>query len=743
MSQLPPIAPDPLQENPLQRQPWTLTPDQQQALGQVEAFLCDPQVDAFILRGSAGTGKTTLIEEIGKRLASHHMGFAVLAPTGRAARILQARTALPAKTIHAHIYAGPCLTVFEDAQDHNDPGLRLSFALRQDEPAECVLIVDEASMVGDQRQKGDLMQFGSGRLLHDLVAYCRLKRTGRSGADAQQVKLLFVGDPAQLPPVGETASPALSEKHLQDQYGLCVQSHALQTVMRQGAGSAILAQATRLRDDILCKRFTSLRLRANGQDMTTSDASGAVALIIESIRARSSSVVVVPTNALARTYNRCVRERVWGDAQAPVQRGDLLLVNKNSARFNLANGDIVKVMETAPQSEKHRVAIRGAEPVELTFRSATVALRDAQGRIARVQCFVLENLLDSEFRELTPLEQRALLVHFRHRHPHLKPTQPEFAQQLLDDPYFNALQVKYGYALTCHKAQGGEWTRVVVDFGSRASQRSEAYFRWVYTAITRASQALVMVSPPDFDEISAMKWDSVGFPSQAPAPAPAPAPLSAPASNTGEDADACPSQAPVQDPDWARWCFSAALAPLFAVHCQLRDAWAQEGICVKALVHQQYCERYVLVRKGAAASVQYSYNGQFKVTRPGVAVPGSRQDARLLEQALRVMHRPAGLASAPQASALEASEPFVQAFVARLRQALQTSSIEMVDWQKMSYRLRVRFQARAGQGLMDSIDFIHDASSKWTGAQEVGGRGKSGGLYEAVQALLAVAAVQA
>ena len=284
---------------------------------------------------------------------------------------------------------------------------------------------------------------------------------------------------------------------------------------------------------------------------------------------------------------------------------------------------------------------------------------------------------------------------------------------LLGDPYFNALQVKYGYALTCHKSQGGEWARVVVDFGGGGKQRSESYFRWVYTAITRASQVLMMVAPPDFDEMSAMAWDRVG--------------LAASATATAAGAQACPADT-AQDPDMDRFAFSTVLAPQLAVHCQLRDAWARKGIRVQALAHLQYCERYVLEREGALASVQYHYNAKGRVTRPGEAVPGShQQDARLLAQALRVMQSLAGRA---QAEAAGDAEPFVEKFIARLRQALQESSIDLVAWQKMPYRLRVTLDAPAGRG---QVDFTHDASLKWTAAQEVGGRGRSGGTYEAVQ----------
>ena len=131
-----------------------------------------------------------------------------------------------------------------------------------------------------------------------------------------------------------------------------------------------------------------------------------------------------------------------------------------------------------------------------------VACRDGDGSIIVCECFVLENLLYSPHRELSPLERRALLVHFRKRHPDLHPESAEFRRAIVSDPYFDALQVKYGYAMTCHKAQGGEWNTVIIDFSANAGNRNASFFRWAYTAITRATKKLLVINPPDFTPVS-------------------------------------------------------------------------------------------------------------------------------------------------------------------------------------------------------------------------------------------------
>ena len=688
-----------------------LTPEQREALVAIKAFLLDEKQDAFILRGSAGTGKTTLVAKLVEVLDDMHLSCALLAPTGRAARILGNKikqiTGEPdheGSTIHRAIYTLTHVEVNEEAETANDPGVRMIFPLKEEESTAALFVIDESSMVGDKENHGDFMQFGSGRLLKDIVTFARSRRPGRPVDHL--TKLLFVGDPAQLPPVGENSSPALSDAYLAEHFKLRVSSFDLSAVMRQAQGSAILDRATELRDAMMASRFNAFSLQPNGKEIEQVDATGAVELIIRGLQTKESNVAVVHSNATALEYNRNIRDRRWGDASLPIQVGETLLVNRNSPTHLLSNGDLVKVMEVNAESEKVPVGLKGGHHVVLSFRGIMVAFRDADGSIIQTGCYVLENLLDSPHRELSPLEQRALLVDFRRRHPDLHPKSAEFRRAIRNDPYFNAIQVKYGYALTCHKAQGGEWSTVIVDFESNAGSRNASFFRWAYTAITRAVNKLVVVNPPDFSPVSDMAWTQL-------------APTSAGPSHPG-------TQDFTADPDWLRLSFSGATAPLMPTHQRLRAAWGAQAISIEQLQHQQYCERYTLTRGGKRAVVQYYYDGRHRPGRAN-AVPNALHDSQLADDALISLHALASTQAGPQ------PDQFIQEFLDRLEATLGRSVIRRTGYKSLPYRLRVSFADDARKG---DIDFTYDGSSTWTAAQEVGGPGSSHGLYDEVQRLM-------
>lgn len=687
---------------------FELTTEQSDAVEAIRRFFKDDASDVFILTGSAGTGKTTMIARLVEVAAEMKLSCILAAPTGRAARILGDKVAqatgweVQAKTIHSLIYALDRLEVNEEAEATNDPGLRWFFPLAEDEPAMSVLIVDEASMVGDREVRGDVIRFGSGRLLNDLVTFARSRR--REGSDDRLVKLLFVGDPAQLPPVGEEESPALSPQRLEAEFGLTVSTFQLGAVMRQREGSAILERATEIRKAIAADVFNAFSLEPDGEEIVRVESEVAFDVLERSVRSRGSSVVVVRSNAAALEYNRSIRERLWGDASRPVQVGDILLVNRNAHLVFLRNGDLVKVLDVTPAAERVSVPVKGGGTVELSFRDATVAYRGADGTAVRLPCKILENLLDSPGRELTPLEQRALLVHFRQRNPQLKPRSKEFAKHLRADPYFNAVQVKYGYAMTCHKAQGGEWDSVLVDFADAGGVRNRAFFRWAYTALTRAKRRLYVVEPPDFDVVSADMWG---------------------APDVRKDV-VCVDEAAELDPDWDRFSFSPATARLLPRHRQLRERWSALGIDIASLRHLEYCERYTLVRGGVTAEVQYFYNGKNQLRR-FEPTPGTRSDERVLADALSAFD------ALEHAYDREEPDEFVVDFLKRIDAALEGSSIRRVAFKVMPYRLRVSFSDGARRG---DIDFTYDKSKTWTAAQEVGGPGASGGIYRDVQELM-------
>jgi len=693
-----------------------LNPSQQLAIQAIRAFL-NSTTPVFLLLGSAGTGKTTLVSHIIRMLDQEHRPFQVIAPTGRAARILGQKAGAPASTIHGCIYALPNVEVIETAVSRNDPGMRLFFPKKHDDPLETIFIVDESSMVGDKESKGDFLQFGSGRLLADLIEFARLGRIGRS--TDRGAKIIFVGDPAQLPPVGETLSPALSEIYLKDTFDLGSEKFELLEVMRQQAGSAVLDQATLLRDAITNKIYNTFNISPTGDEIVAASISAGVSVVEEAYRSATSSVLITYSNAQALKLNQSVRHRLWGDECADPRKGDLLLINKNSAKTGLSNGDLVKIRDVAgdPERRCHKLKVKDLtdgtvhdEVVALIFRRATIVYREADGSVRSIDCQLLENLLHSGERELESLEQRALLVDFRKRHPHLRPKTAEFTVAIRDDPYFNALHVKYGYAMTCHKAQGGEWPTAVVDFGGYPYTRSETFYRWAYTAITRAKAKLITISAPNVTAVSEIVWGALRPPASVPAP-------------TADGSD------PTTDPDWNRFAFNPGHERLFEYHGLLRDAWGKEGIGIERLDHLQYAERYLLVHSDRRASLQYHYKGNLKVSSIGPA-SGSVSDPDFQAVALKLMRQ--ALMAVPQPDA-PLSDPFLAEFYDKLQQVLGGTEIRLVAAQPMQYCLRVEF-IEAGYPI--HLDFHYNSKKVWTSAREVGAPGSSRGLIDRLRQLM-------
>lgn len=716
--------------------PISLTAEQSEAITRIQAFMHNDHLDAFVLRGSAGTGKTTLIAHLVQQLRAMNLSCALLAPTGRAARILgskvrqqlkaadwndDALACLSVSTIHGQIYSLKTIEIHEETSHASDPGMRMIFPLKQDEPLVSLLIIDESSMVGDQKTHGDFLQFGSGRLLRDVVTHARLRRADH--AQQPLCKLLFVGDPAQLPPVGDNHSPALADDYLSQTFGLQVASLDMHTVLRQAADSAILERATTLRNSLQAGRFHTFSLQPNQRDIQEVDSATAVEMLHSHIQQRHPVVAIVHSNRSALFYNRTVRERRWGNADLPIQVGDILLVCRNSTP--LSNGDLVKVLQVDEHAQAISVPLKGEKPVRLQFRRITVAFRGDDGQVIQLQKLVLENLLDSPSRELSPLEQRALLVHLRTRYPHLSTRSDELRQILQDDPYFNALHVKYGYAMTCHKAQGGEWPLVMVDFQRGNSGTNNAdFFRWAYTAITRASQTLVIVNPPSFTATSTLAWER---------PLPNTAAETASTATTPHTADTLRN-----DPDWNRLCFSASTAALMPLHQQLRQSWAAQGIRIVQLQHLSYCERYSLERDGQQAQLQYHYNGKSRPSKATIVAshaPHTPWANDALAALQRAIQGTCGHATSAQTDTTS-TEAFIQEFLVQLDTALTHSGIQRTAVRPLPYRLRITLSDGTRQG---EIDFVYNNKQSWSTAQEVGGSGSSGGLYEQVQMLMAAA----
>lgn len=479
--------------------PIELNADQQAAMVEIQSFLTDPSQQAFVLCGSAGTGKTTLVARIIELAYSLELQSMLVAPTGRAARILQGKldrmlppqlAGIKVSTLHGAIYYQSNLTVDESRHEDGLSAIKMDFSIKKQGNTFDLLIVDEASMVGNVGKRQQALRFGSTRLLNDLIAYVNFLY--HEGIARQPIKLLFVGDLAQLPPVGSQQSPALSPDYLYEYFGMQAQRYELTQVMRQADGSNILPLANTIREAIFQPSEQQIQIKYNETDVQQTHFDSAVKLIANNVRQNRSSAAVVYPNSIAMEYNLGVRKLLWGNGYCDIHEGDRLLVTRNSPTLGLSNGDLVRVHSVLTSQLTETIVLPNGKVVYLKFREVRLLPEPDGSDEDTMQCIILENLLYSPNSDLKTEEQDALYQLVKQRHPYLDPNSAAFEEAMRDDPYYNALQVRFGYALTCHKAQGGEWQQVIVDpMGVRLD--SEQGKRWLYTAVTRASESLLLV----------------------------------------------------------------------------------------------------------------------------------------------------------------------------------------------------------------------------------------------------------
>ena len=471
-----------------------LTTQQQQALKAISEFL-NSDIPVFILKGYAGTGKTTMITQIISEIKKHEKLPLLMAPTGRAARVLESKTGHEASTIHRMIYEFDVIETKEDSDD-----IRYIFPLKDEEDLakDHICIVDESSMIGTREVQNELFEFGTGSLLNDLLTFVAPHRGG---------KIVFVGDPMQLPPVGDNKSNALDEDYF-EKIGLKVMVSELTDVVRQDKGSAILSNAMKVRallgssqrNNLVFDRKENEVLDTEGYNMPTQ------LLSIYPKPEIGQSVIITYSNRQARDYNYAVREILY-PGQKQIVIGDILQVVSNNYGLNVMNGDFVKIVDIVGETENQSAPVyvtigkdRVQQNITLTFRNVRVRLDNEK----EFSCKIIENMLDDADANLTFVQIQALYINFCMRHPGLKRNSQQFKEYLKNDPYYNALRVKYGYAITGHKSQGGEWPTVFVDYTGRTGLNNDS-LRWTYTVTTRASQVLYGCNMPNVTPMSRMK----------------------------------------------------------------------------------------------------------------------------------------------------------------------------------------------------------------------------------------------
>ena len=450
------------------------------ALQQISSFVIDEKKDAvFLLKGYAGTGKTTIISSLVKNLWKVKKSGVLLAPTGRAAKVISNYSGREAHTIHRKIYS-----------PKKKSGAGVQFVLQPNKHRNTIFIVDEASMIPDVNN--DAKMFENGSLLDDLIQYVY------SGHKCQ---LILMGDTAQLPPVKLEVSPALEEQKLQNNYNKEVSNIELDEVVRQSEESDILLNATLIREALREEFYESFKfqLTTQGDVVRLIDGHEIMEAIEDSYRnlGHEDTTIIVRSNKRANMYNQQIRNRILFQEEE-ISSGDYLMVVKNNyfwvkpnseAGF-IANGDIIKVLEIFAIKELYG------------FRFAEVKVQMVDyPNMDPFETVVLLDTLESNNPSLTYEESNALYQEVMKDYVEETSKYKKFLK-VKNNKYFNALQIKFSYAMTCHKSQGGQWHTVFVEQPYLPNGIDKDYLRWLYTAVTRSKEKLYLIGfKDDFFEL--------------------------------------------------------------------------------------------------------------------------------------------------------------------------------------------------------------------------------------------------
>ncbi len=456
--------------------PWQPNDEKEGLLKALGAFLVSrDDRKAFILRGYAGTGKTSVMSALVRALDGLKQPCVLLAPTGRAAKVLSRYSGFPAYTIHKKIYR------------QNQLGVE-AFSLSDNRHVRTLFIVDEASMLSGSR---DNPTFGSGCLLDDLVRYVY---------SGQGCSLLLLGDDAQLPPVGNLSSPALDADYMAANYQLSITNYQLSKVARQTLDSGILSEATRLRDLLNTQnspntRNTPITLTPNA-DIIKLKGEDVIDTLETSWRTvgPEETLIIARSNKMTNLYNGGVRARVlWKEDE--LSNGDRVMISKNNYFWAkdykdlefLANGDMLAIQRLTNVHELYGFHFAKAELRSLDYDW-------------EIEALIWLDTLTTDSPEANYALQRELFARIAEDFPEIR-NKKDLVKAVYDSPYYNALQIRYAYCVTCHKAQGGQWRHVYIDTSgigedeARMSDPAERreYLRWLYTALTRSTEKIYLL----------------------------------------------------------------------------------------------------------------------------------------------------------------------------------------------------------------------------------------------------------
>jgi ATP-dependent exoDNAse (exonuclease V) alpha subunit len=461
-----------------------LNSDQKAAFQAIKKFLEHPTANTFVLKGYAGTGKTFLMQQLGQWLSAKEQPFIFLASTGRAASVLKGKTGFDAKTVHGELYNfskvdGITDKMLDESSEINIDGqMSLQFTTRAPDEDKKLYIVDEASMLSGDLSKDNLFaQFGSGVLLNDFFEV------------AGKNKIIFVGDPCQLPPVRQSISPALDMDWLAKNNRVAV-SFTLEKIERTEASNDILKLAQDVRNMSLQREWELyIKLPASGLNnvqLYSSDPGLFAAYYKKYSESPNDTLAIARSNAMVHKINRAMRREIYGNSDIPLQPGETLLVTQNNYKVPLTNGDFVKVCEIGSITKR----------AGLQFQQVKIKAISSEQEYSIL--ISLESLYSGKG-NISNNQMKSLMMDFSQRmyNKNISANSADYRKAMLEDDYLNCLKTSYGYAVTCHKAQGGEWNNVYLFLDNT---KNAMYLmsplelcKWWYTAITRARKGLYLV----------------------------------------------------------------------------------------------------------------------------------------------------------------------------------------------------------------------------------------------------------
>lgn len=711
---------------------YSLTDGQGELVNSLERFLDGKTESVFLLKGYAGTGKTFITKGLTEYFRAIGRNYVLAAPTGKASKVIASKTKSPAYTIHKTIYSFKDIAEYRDDDTDGTETFKFYAELAVNSlSADTVYIVDEASMIPDVYQEAEFFRFGTGFLLADFLKFVNLDHNDHTK------KVIFIGDDAQLPPVGMNFSPALDAGYLYREHSARSAGFELSEVVRQKAESGVIANAIPLRKALQDKTFNQLTVDFGHPDVRKVEHADLMDRYLESCggKINGESMVIAHSNSDVRDYNRRIREHFFPDSPE-VAQGDKVMSVCNSDAYGIfiSNGDFGLIRQVLSGSEKRTVTLKRKSPdtgdieeisVALLFRDVVVGFKDLEGVSHFFKAKIIEDLLYSKEAALSSDQNKALYLDFCIRNKNLKKQSTEFKHTLKTDPYFNAMRLKFGYAITCHKAQGSEWNSVFVKCKSHQSQLTADYFRWLYTAITRTAKNLYLLDPPDI-----RPWGDLNL-VQNPAldllvaakvveahpSAPVPPPQPAAASSLQDSGTfGIPESAPV----------------LLSLLAEVRRLTDGKGIAIEEVLHNQWQESYHFTRGAELARVDLSYTSRNKISVVASRSMGGL-GSELVELLSPLKGRP--LLAGGDSAVAEASFPkqFLNDFHEKLLGLCGASGITVQNVVEQQWSQRYSF---AKDGAVAVYDVWYNGRDQFTKCQPVVTACSPGHLVGAVGHLL-------